>query len=91
MDLKADEVPTGPIVLMLASGGGYVVIIDPALPSGNHRRAFYSKIDAWSYAQGLWCDMKIGFADHSTAMNAAPPPARIAAELNVSLWTGSRF
>lgn len=65
MDL-ATEAPTAPMVLMLASGEGYVVIIDPALPSGDHRRAFFSKIDAWSYAQDLWCDMKIGFADHST-------------------------
>lgn len=77
MDLETEE-PTGPTVLMLASGEGYVVVIDPSLPTGNHRRAFYSKIDAWSYAQGLWCDFKIGFADHSTGneRRAATGPYR---------------
>ena len=66
VDLEADEEPTGPMTLMFASGMGFVVIVEPTLPSGNHRREFYSKVDAWSYAQSLWCHFKTGFADHST-------------------------
>jgi hypothetical protein len=66
VDNGADKEPTGPMILMLASGEGYAVVIDPPMPTGNHRSAFFSKIDAWNYAQGLWCDMKIGCADHST-------------------------
>lgn len=77
VDLETEE-PTGPTILLLASGDGYVVTVAPALASGNHRREFYSKIDAWSYAQGLWCDLKIGFADHSTGneRRAATGPYR---------------
>lgn len=65
MDLEGVE-PTGPMTLMFASGIGFVVIVEPTLPTGNHRREFYSKIDAMSYARELWCSLRTGFADHST-------------------------
>ena len=70
MDEEAADLQPGPLVLMLASGLGYVVIVDPCLPSGNHRREFYAKSDGWRYAQELWSKFKLGFADHSTG-NAA--------------------
>ena len=78
----ADLLPRS-LVLMLASGEGFVVIVDPPLTSGNQRRAFRAKVDAWSYAKELWVSNRLGFADHSTGKcrtggNDASPPQKIA-------------
>ena len=66
MDVKASGVAPVPMVLMLYGGEGYIVVIDPPLPTGNHRRAFREKIDAWHYAQSKWRAHKLGFADETT-------------------------
>jgi hypothetical protein len=66
MDTVAGDPPPGPMVLMLYGGEGYIVVIDPPLPTGNHRRAFGEKISAWDFAQSLWCEHRLGFSDQTT-------------------------
>lgn len=70
MDAEQEDLPPGPMVLMLPSAQVFVVIVDPPLPCGNHRRTFSAKSEAWHYAQTLWTSHRLGFADHSTG-NAA--------------------
>ncbi|MFN3675605.1 MAG: hypothetical protein ACK4TC_06460 [Sphingomonas pseudosanguinis] len=64
----AEPLPPGPIVVMRVEGDGYAVLIDPALPTGDHRREFSAKNCAWSYARELWSAERIGFMD-ATALS----------------------
>jgi hypothetical protein len=44
--------------------GGYHVDVEPALADGQDRsRTFGDKISAWSFAQRLWSEHKLGCRD----------------------------
>ena len=57
--------PPTPVVVMIADGDAYAVLIDPPLPCGDHRRSWPTKQDAWHHARELWSRFKIGFSDRT--------------------------
>lgn len=63
--MDTDEEPTGPRVIMCAAGERVAVLIEPPLPTGDHRRVFGFKDDAWSYARELWSKNRLGFCDET--------------------------
>lgn len=66
-DTEEDELgPPGPIVVLIADGGAFAVLIDPALPCGNHRRSCPTKQDAWHEARELWSQFRLGFSDRTS-------------------------
>lgn len=57
--------PSGPVVVLIAVGDAYAVLIDPPLPCGDHRRSCPTKQDAWQEARELWGHFKLGFSDRT--------------------------
>lgn len=65
-DDGGDDVgPPAPVVVLIAEGDAYAVLIDPPLPCGDHRRSCATKQDAWHEARELWSRFKLGFSDHT--------------------------
>ncbi|WP_326525518.1 hypothetical protein [Sphingomonas sp.] len=56
---------TGPLVVLRAEGDAILVLIEPPLPDGDHRRAFAAKETAWQYAQSLWTSARTGVRDET--------------------------
>jgi len=62
-----------PIVILRPVPEGYSVAVEPPLPDGEDRtRTFADKSGAWTFAQGLWTDHKLGFRDE-TVGNVTKP------------------
>lgn len=57
--------PPGPVVVLIADGDAYAVLIDPPLPCGDHRRSCSTKQEAWHEARELWSRFKLGFSDRT--------------------------
>lgn len=56
----------GSFVILRPTGMGYSVTVAPPLADGQDRsRTFVTKIDAWSYASGLWTDHRLPFRDET--------------------------
>ncbi|MDF2493700.1 hypothetical protein [Sphingomonas sp.] len=60
-----DLEPIGPLVVLIADGDAFAVLIDPPLPCGDHRRSCATKQDAWHEARELWGRFKLGFSDRT--------------------------
>ena len=57
-----------PLVILRPSPEGYQVTVHPPLPDGRDRtRTFADKSGAWSYAQGLWTDHRLGLRDETVS------------------------
>lgn len=68
-ELDADDIddePPGPVVVLMPEGDAFAVMIEPPLPSGDHRRTFFSKQDAWAGARELWSKYRLGLSDRTT-------------------------
>ncbi len=65
VDGDDDLDPPGSLVVLIAEGDTYAVLIDPPLPCGNHRRSYLTKQDAWHEARELWSRYKLGFSDRT--------------------------
>lgn len=63
---EADDLPPGPLILMVADGEAFAVLIKPPLPDGDHRRSFRLKDEAWAYAMSKCQRFRLGFSDHTT-------------------------
>lgn len=65
VDGDDDLGPPGSLVVLIADGDAFAVLIDPPLPCGNHRRSCLTKQDAWHEARELWSRFKLGFSDRT--------------------------
>jgi len=55
-----------PLVVLRPVAEGWQISVEPPLPDGEDRtRTYGTKTAAWSYAQGLWSDFRLGFRDES--------------------------
>lgn len=60
-----DAEPRGPVVVLAPEGEAFAVMIEPPLPSGDHRRTFFTKQDAWAGARELWSKYRLGLSDRT--------------------------
>lgn len=62
-----------PLVIIRRVAEGYHVDVQPPLPDGEDRaRTFRDKVSAWSFAQGLWAEHKIGCCDMTEGLAGQP-------------------
>jgi hypothetical protein len=56
---------------------GYQVDVQPPLPDGEDRaRTFADKVSAWSFAQGLWTEHRLGCVDETDGRTGRECPFR---------------
>jgi hypothetical protein len=68
---------TKPLVVLRPVPEGWRVSVEPPLPDGEDRtRTYADKVGAWTYAQGLWTDHRLGFRDESLGNVATTKPPR---------------
>lgn len=68
---------TSSIVVIRPVAEGYEVAVEPPLPDGQERTlTFYDKSNAWSYAQGLWSEHRLGLSDLTVGNRLSPGAPR---------------